>query len=52
MTVINTNVGALMARTYASKAAQKTETSMERLHQACALTVLLMMRLVWRLLTK
>jgi flagellin len=31
MTVINTNVGALMARTYASKAAQKTETSMERL---------------------
>jgi len=31
MTVINTNVGALMARTYASKAAQQTETSMERL---------------------
>ena len=31
MTVINTNVGALMARTYASQAAQKTETSMERL---------------------
>ena len=31
MTVINTNVGALMARTYASKAAQKTELSMERL---------------------
>ncbi|MDA9251404.1 flagellin [Alphaproteobacteria bacterium] len=31
MTVINTNVGALMARTYASKAAQNTETSMERL---------------------
>ena len=31
MTVINTNVGALMARTYASKAAQKTGTSMERL---------------------
>ena len=31
MTVINTNVGALMARTYASKAAQKTEKSMERL---------------------
>ncbi len=31
MTVINTNVGALMARTYASKASQKTETSMERL---------------------
>ena len=31
MTVINTNVGALMARTYASKSAQKTETSMERL---------------------
>jgi flagellin len=31
MTVINTNVGALMARTYASKSAQKTEISMERL---------------------
>ena len=31
MTVINTNVGALMARTYASKAAQSTETAMERL---------------------
>ena len=31
MTVINTNVGALMARTYASKSAQQTETSMERL---------------------
>ena len=31
MTVINTNVGALMARTYASKSAQRTETSMERL---------------------
>ena len=31
MTVINTNVGALMARTYAAKSAQKTETSMERL---------------------
>jgi flagellin len=31
MTVINTNVGALMARTYAAKSAQRTETSMERL---------------------
>ena len=31
MTVINTNVGALMARTYSAKAAQRTETSMERL---------------------
>jgi flagellin len=31
MTVINTNVGALMARTYAAKSASKTETSMERL---------------------
>ena len=31
MTVINTNVGALMARTYAASSAQKTETSMERL---------------------
>ena len=31
MTVINTNVGALMARTYAAKSASKSETSMERL---------------------
>ena len=31
MTVINTNVGALMARTYAAKSASRTETSMERL---------------------
>ena len=31
MTVINTNVGALMARTYAATSASRTETSMERL---------------------
>ena len=31
MTVINTNVGALMARTFAATSAQRTETSMERL---------------------
>ena len=31
MTVINTNVGALMARTYATKANDKMQTSMERL---------------------
>ena len=31
MTVINTNVGALMARTYATKANSKMTTSMERL---------------------
>ena len=31
MTVINTNVGALMARTYATKANEKIQTSMERL---------------------
>ena len=31
MTVINTNVGALMARTYATKAHDKMQTSMERL---------------------
>ena len=31
MAVINTNVGALMARTYAAKSASRTETSMERL---------------------
>ena len=31
MTVINTNVGALMARTFAAKSAARTETSMERL---------------------
>ena len=31
MTVINTNVGALMARTYAAASASRTETSMERL---------------------
>ena len=31
MTYINTNVGALMARTYAAKSASRTETSMERL---------------------
>ena len=31
MTVINTNVGALMARTYATKASSRTETAMERL---------------------
>ena len=31
MTVINTNVGALMARTYAAQSASRTETSMERL---------------------
>ena len=29
MTVINTNVGALMARTYAATSASRTETSME-----------------------
>ena len=31
MTVINTNVGALMARTYATKANEKGQTAMERL---------------------
>jgi flagellin len=31
MTVINTNVGALMARTYATQASTRTETAMERL---------------------
>ena len=31
MTVINTNVGALMARTYATKANEKMSRSMERL---------------------
>ena len=31
MTVINTNVGALMARTYAARANEKMTTSMERL---------------------
>ena len=31
LTVINTNVGALMARAYAASSAQKTDTSMERL---------------------
>ena len=31
MTMINTNVGALLARTYATKAAEKMQTSMERL---------------------
>ena len=31
MTVVNTNVGALMARTYAATSASRTETSMERL---------------------
>ena len=31
MAVINTNVGALMARTYAARASDKTQTSMERL---------------------
>ena len=31
LTVINTNVGALMARTYSAKAAQRTTSSMERL---------------------
>ena len=31
MTVINTNVGALMARTFATKASSRTETAMERL---------------------
>ena len=31
MTVINTNVGALTARTYAVKATANTETAMERL---------------------
>ena len=31
MTVINTNVGALMARTYSTKANDKMQTSMERL---------------------
>jgi len=31
LAVINTNVGALMARTYAARASDKTQTSMERL---------------------
>ena len=31
MTVLNTNVGALMARTYATRASDKMQTSMERL---------------------
>ena len=31
MTMINTNVGALLARTYAFRAAEKMQTSMERL---------------------
>ena len=37
MTVINTNVGALMARTYATKANDKMQTSMERLSSGCLL---------------
>ena len=36
MTVINTNVGALMARTYATKANDKMQTSMERLSSGYA----------------
>ena len=47
MTVINTNVGALMARTYATKANEKGQTAMERFHQVCVLTARLMMLLVW-----
>jgi len=31
MTMINTNVGALLARTYATRAAERMQTSMERL---------------------
>ena len=38
MTVINTNVGALMARTYAAKSAQKQKHPWNVFHQACALT--------------
>ena len=53
MTVINTNVGALMARTYATKANDKMQTSMERLSSGlCALIARRMMLLVWLLLIK
>ena len=31
MTMINTNVGALLARTYATRAAERMQTAMERL---------------------
>ena len=51
MTMINTNVGALLARTYATRAADKMQTSMERLSSG-VLTVQLMMPLGWLLLTK
>ena len=52
MTMINTNVGALLARTYATRAADKMQTSMERLSSVCALIVQLMMLLGWLLLIK
>ena len=52
MTVINTNVGALMARTYAATSAQELKLPWNACHQVCALMVQLMMPLVWLLLIK
>ena len=52
MTVINTNVGALTARTYAVKATANTETAMERLSSGFGLTQQLTMLLVSPLQTK
>ena len=52
MTVINTNVGALMARTYAATSAQELKLPWNVCRQVCALMVQLMMPLVWLLLIK
>ena len=43
MTMINTNVGALLARTYATRAAEKMQTSMERLSSGKRIKVRQMM---------
>ena len=47
MTVINTNVGALTARTYAVKANESMQKSMERLSSGFVLILQRMMQPVW-----
>ena len=52
MTMINTNVGALLARTYATNASDRMQKSMERLSSGLRITAPLMMPRVLQLAIK
>ena len=52
MTVMNTNVGALLARTYATKANDKMQTLMERLSSGTRMNSVVDDAAVWLWLIK